>query len=132
MNSCEDIFNQTGDTIDIGCSDNNIPKSINYAYSVSGNKRVRVVKDWQWWDLIFDERTHEAFTNEGLQPSIVYCKNLIFDSDLFVTNSGVHVRTSLLKKFHKDYSVYETNNTHYILNGPGERKSVNAELVFNI
>jgi len=126
----DEITKQVGDPIDIGCGENNIENSIEYAYSISSSKRIRVVKGWQWMDIVFNERHLEAVKNQGLLPSLIFCENLIYDSRLFMTISGGRVRTSLLQKFHKSHSLFETKNSHYILCGSGERKTVKAELVF--
>lgn len=124
------IVEQKGNPIDIGCAENHVKKSIDYAYSISPHKRIRVVKDWQWWDIVFSKPHLEAVENNGLLPSLIFCGNLVYDSRLLMTMSGGRVRTSLLQKFHKEYSLFETKNAHYILCGMGERKAVKPELVF--
>lgn len=127
-----DVFEQKGIPIDIGCADSQVKQSIEYAYSISPAKRIRVVKDWQWWDIKFNELYLELVDNHGLLPSLIFCRNLVYDSRLFMTISDRRVRTSLLIKFHQNYSLFETKNSHYILCGSGEHKTVKAELVFNI
>jgi len=126
-----DIVEQIGVSIDIGCAESHVKNSIEYAYSISPHKRIRVVKDWQWWDIIFSELHLETVENNGLLPSLIFCENLVYDSRLFMTMSGGRVRTSLLQKFHKTYSLFETKNSHYILCGPGQRKTVKSEFIFN-
>jgi len=131
MNIYNKIVEQVGDPIDIGCAENNIENSIEYAFQVSHHKRVRVVKDWQWWDLELNDFHCEVVDDHGLLPSLIFCRNLVYDSRLFMTMSGGSVRTSLLQKFHNNYSLFETKNSHYILCGSGERKTVKPALVFN-
>ena len=103
-----------------------------YAYSVCSHKRIRVIRKWQWWDIDFDDKHMDIVHHINLLPSVIYCEDLIFDSQLQLTTSAGRVRTSLLKEFHAQYSIFETLNTHYILNGSGDRKSVKADLVFNM
>ena len=132
MEAYNQAIEQISDKIDIGCSDKNIEQSMRYAYSVCPHKRIRVIRNWQWWDIDFNDEYLAAVHQDGLLPSLVYCEDLIYDSRLLLTTSGGRVRTSLLKKFHTKHSLFETHRTHYILNGLGERKAVKAELVFNI
>lgn len=126
-----DIVEQIGVSIDIGCAESHVKKSIEYAYSISSHKRIRVVKDWQWWDLEFNDLHLDSVNDHGLLPALIFCQNLVYDSRLFMTMSGGRVRTSLLIKFHRNHSVFETKNSHYILCGSGQRKTVKPELVFN-
>lgn len=130
LNLYNEIFARDGDKIDIGCEERNIDKLIKYALSVSPNKRIRVVKKWHWLDVIFNDDDLEVVKSEELLPSLIYCENLVYDSRLIITIPGRHVRTSLLIKFHQKYNLFETKNTHYILIGTGQRKSVKAEFVF--
>jgi len=126
-----ELVKLNGDNIDIGCPEENIQDAIKFSYELN-NKRIRVVKGWHWLDVCFSDKHLSIINLEGLLPSLIICQDLIFDSRLFLTTSGGRVRSSLLQKFHSEYSVFETANSHYILSGIGERKIVPADMIFNI
>ena len=132
MDTYMQLAEEAGNVIDIGCTDKNIKQALDFAESIDSYKRIRVVTGWQWLDVVFNDEYLAAIKNDGLLPSLIICQDLVYDSRLFITTSRGRVRTSLLEKYHSVYSVFETRNSFYILKGTGNRKTVMAELIFNI
>jgi len=103
-------------------------------------KNVTVVKLWQWWDLkVWDENYSDADIAEieketrakGVDwpPSMVMA-DLVMASTNPCFEEGHWVKTSPLVEFRDNY-LFETQNTIYVLTGPGLRKKVSPKIAMS-
>jgi len=123
-----------GESSDYGCGEEKINEMLIKAQKIDPYKKIRVIKEWQWWDLQFydNEMANEILKRENFEPSIIYSHYLISDSS-GEFRQGYNVKTTILKKFHKDTNcIFETKNTFYIMVGNGVRKKVDAILATSI
>ena len=117
LKALTDTFNEAGTPFDAGCDPIQIEQYIQMSRVNAQSKPICVVEKWTWWDL------------EEADPSV---NNAVIKSDSVIDDEagrfrpGDWVRTSPLVIFHPP-CLFETQNTVYLLVGPGTRKSVPVE-----
>lgn len=92
------------------CSDED---AINYASYQNFHKPHCIVRDWQIVEVVNSPWIVES----GLQPYVIYIRNVIFDTKKRY-HGACFIRTSPLVTMLSDF-IFESNNTVYILLGPG-------------
>lgn len=93
--------------------------AIAWVQGMALDRPVCLVRDWIWYDIDIPSHVCAQFQREGLNPSIVFSRNVIFDSANRVPLKG-WVRTSLLVNY-RDH-LFRTRNTVYVLVGNGQRR----------
>jgi len=78
-----------------------------------------VVRNWMILDLLLPEAQVSEIRGQGLQPSVLYVNQTIFDSKARFSNGDSFI-TSYQKDFHGCF--FESKDTLYILAGRGARK----------
>lgn len=78
-----------------------------------------VVRNWMILDLLLPEAQVSEIRGQGLQPSVLYVNQIIFDSKTRFSNGDSFI-TSYQKDFHGCF--FESKDTLYILAGRGARK----------
>jgi len=78
-----------------------------------------VVRNWMILDLLLPEAQVSEIRGQGLQPSVLYVNQIIFDSKARFSNGDSFI-TSYQKDFHGCF--FESKDTLYILAGRGARK----------
>lgn len=118
-----------GTSCDFGCSEENIVEMVALSQEIFPSKPYRVVKHWLWADLKLDQQHLDRYKALGLQPSVIYAKEIVQDgSDR--GGVGKSVRTSLLMEFHHG-CLFVTRNTTYILVGSGTRMAIHPFVYTN-
>ncbi|WP_372828744.1 DUF6957 family protein [Pseudomonas aeruginosa] len=92
------------------CSDED---AINYASYQNFHKPHCIVRDWQIVEVVNSPWIVES----GLQPYVIYIRNVIFDTKKRY-QGACFIRTSPLVTMLSDF-IFESNNTVYVLLGPG-------------
>lgn len=116
------VFYDEGSPFEAGCDERDIERYVATCHELLPNKKVCVVKNWQWWDLELTEQHKQLFQHNGQYPALVKADTII-DDEAGRYPSGGWVRTSLLVRFTEN-CIFETRNTVYLLVGKGSRKSV--------
>tara|TARA_R110002167_G_scaffold254359_2_gene460573 strand:+ start:22052 stop:22495 length:444 start_codon:yes stop_codon:yes gene_type:complete len=116
------MVNHQGDYCDYGCSEEMVNKMISLAKEMFPNKPCCVVGRWCWVDIELEPQDENALMTAGLNPSFIYASRVISD-DRQRWEENTCIRTTLLQKFHHQ-SIFSSQNTNYILCGPGVRISV--------
>ena len=88
-----------------------------------------LVADWSWLDLDLPNRSKEQ-SGDSPPPSIIYARNVLFDSRYRFPIGG-WVRSTMLVSV-RESVIFETRNTRYLLMGPGVRKSTSLGAVGSI
>ncbi|MCO6413224.1 MAG: hypothetical protein J5I92_10805 [Thiogranum sp.] len=117
------VFAERGDYYDAGCLQECFESAWALANSMSAEKPVRAVEEWEWWDLI---GVPDGALDDQLLPAIIVGLIVRDSSQRFPIGGGI--RTSPVLKLYKNFIV-ETRNTFYVLVGSGSRKSVEVELL---
>jgi hypothetical protein len=105
-------------------------EAIKYVRSLSLRKQFCLVRKWIWIDLEMPDAVRDKIISDRLQPVMIYAHNVIFDSASRF-NPGDWVRSTLLAHF-SDGHLFETQNTVYVLIGPGVRKSAQLSTVIHV
>ena len=119
------ILNGEGDPCDFGCPEQDIEKMIQYVKKESPFYPYSVVSGWVWIDIETNPPSTEECGKEENQPCVIYAKKIIKD-ERNRPFDGVH--TTELREFHKN-CIFITQNTAYILSGPGVRLSVDVKTI---
>lgn len=122
------IFNNEGDPCDFGCSVSTIPEMIKYVEEELASYPYCVVSNWVWIDINASSKAQESLEKRGLKPCALYAHKVVDDERMRPFKS---VRTTFLQGFHKN-CIFLTQNTAYILNGPGTRVSVDTSVFASI
>lgn len=85
-----------------------------------------VVRNWMILDLLLPEAQESEIRKQGLQPSVLYAHQVVFDSKARFSNSDTFI-TSYQKDFHGCF--FESKETLYILAGRGARKHASLPAV---
>lgn len=112
----------------VGCSEPNHDACFEKALEIANGKRVRSVKDWQWWDL--SDVTSEHAFQYGAIPAVIYAGRILRDTSN-PNGEPQRCRTSPIVMLHENIFV-ETQNSIYMLVGPGTRKSTTVRMVMSI
>lgn len=97
----------------VGCDMSDIDQIVSSIHAET-NKPVCGVKDWLWL---------EETQAEGMPKVKIYSRYVLFDEHRRF-QEGYWVFTSLLHSLHKEWYIFETANTVYLLVGDGLRKSI--------
>lgn len=85
-----------------------------------------IVRNWLILDVLLPEAQEREVRKQGLQASVLYIHQAVFDSEARISN-GESFITSYQKNFHGCF--FESKNTLYILAGRGARKHVSLPAV---
>jgi hypothetical protein len=113
-----------------GIPESDIEKWKKRLISSRGNKKIRFVSKWIWWDIIVDNTSKKTLSNHGLKPVAIYSHNLIWD-EKGEFSPGFSVKTSLLESFEEGF-IFITRNTVYVLVGQGYRADISVEAYSSI
>jgi hypothetical protein len=116
------LVNHQGDYCDYGCSDEMVSQMIALAKEMFPNKPCCVVGRWCWVDIELETQLESEISAAGRQPCFIYASRVISD-DRKRWAENTCIRTTLLQEFHHQ-SIFSSQNTNYILCGPGVRLSV--------
>lgn len=116
------VFYDEGTPFDAGCDEKDIERYVATCRELVSDKKLCVVKNWQWSDLELTEQYKQLFQQAGQQPALIKADTIIDDeAGRFPPNGWV--RTSPLTRFTEN-CIFETLNTAYLLVGQGTRKTV--------
>lgn len=116
------LLNEQGDYCDYGCSEGMVEQTIALARELFPEKPCCVVARWCWADVEIDPRQAQEIEDAGLKPCFLYANKVVFDERKRWAE-GSFVRTTLLEAFHHQ-CIFSSQNTNYILCGPGVRLTV--------
>ena len=119
-----------GESCDLGCAIEDIPRMISISKKLCPIKPYRVVRQWCWADLEVTMTEMDEFTQAGFKPSFLYVGEIIED-ERGEFRKGNSVKTTFLTEFHLD-CLFITKNTTYILVGPGKRMTVQISVYLNL
>lgn len=117
-------FNDEGIPCDFGCSKHSIPAMIEYIKNNLSAYPYAVISDWKWIDISVAKEVREDLEQYGFKPCALFAHKVIADESMRGFNS---VRTTLLQGFYKN-CIFLTQNTAYILQGPGKRVSIDSRV----
>ena len=123
----DELLNGKGDAFDIGCTESELQYLCEKWRDNPTSKGVCAVRNWQWWDL---ELPEDEVLPDGMRPALMYASDVIMDYRSRF-EPGTSVRSTLLTELH-DGCVFETQNTLYILVGPGCRKLADPKVMGSI
>lgn len=85
-----------------------------------------IVRNWMVLDLLLPEAQESEIRGQGLQPSVLYVHQVVFDSKARFSNGDSFI-TSYQKDIHGCF--FESKDKLYILAGRGARKHVSLPAV---
>ncbi|MCE0906985.1 hypothetical protein LU676_30065 [Pseudomonas alloputida] len=93
------------------------------------SRPVCVVRDWLLIDVMVSEEDDRMLIAQGLQPTILFAHEILFDSRFQAPRPG-----ALRSSFQRTYSgsVFESNELIYLLAGDGLRKQVSAAAILEL
>lgn len=112
----------TKSSVIIGINTEEIDEWKQYLLKKKGQKKIRFVKDWVWWNIKEDEECNEICRRYNLKPSAIYSHNLLWDESGKFT-PGWSLRTGFLERF-EERCLFITSNTIYVLVGLGRQSDV--------
>lgn len=122
LDQTDRVFNDEGIPCDFGCSKQSVSAMIEYIKNNFSSYPYTVVSDWKWIDIDASNEIKEDLAQYGLKPCALFAHKVIDDERMRGFNS---VRTTLMQGFHKN-CIFLTQNTAYILCGPGKRVSMDV------
>ncbi|MBV7549826.1 hypothetical protein KW849_26430 [Pseudomonas sp. PDM26] len=93
-------------------------------------KAFCMVKQWILIDLTVNSDEKEKLTGLGLLPATLFAHEIVLDSKGRF-QAGMWVRSNFGVSF-TEGSMFETNNTVYLLLGPGRRKEASIGAAFSM
>ncbi|EGG99581.1 hypothetical protein imdm_938 [gamma proteobacterium IMCC2047] len=124
LDQTDRVFNDEGIPCDFGCSQHSIPTMIEYVKNNLSPYPYTVVSGWKWIDIDVSKEIKEDLKKYGFKPCALFARKVIDAERMRRFNS---VRTTLLQGFHNN-CIFLTQNTAYILCGPGKRVSINSRV----
>jgi hypothetical protein len=103
---------------------------IAFAAKTFPGKAFCVVKQWILIDLTVNPDEKEKLTGLGLLPATLFAHEIVLDSKGRF-QAGMWVRSNFGVSF-TEGCVFETNNTVYLLLGPGLRKEASIGAAFSM
>lgn len=103
---------------------------ISLAAEAFPGKAFCIVRQWILIDLIVTPAEQEKLTELGLLPATLFAHEVVLDSKGRFQPS-MWVRSNFGKSFSKG-TMFETNNTVYLLCGPGQRKEASVDAAFSM
>ncbi|WP_244294940.1 DUF6957 family protein [Pseudomonas helmanticensis] len=96
--------------------------AIDFVKSNCGEYSYCLVRDWTLLELEPCGEEYDALRSRGLEPVLVYARNVVVDSrERF--NRGDWVRSTFQLRY-EDEGLFFTRNTLYVLLGTGTRQSI--------
>ncbi|WP_341938247.1 DUF6957 family protein [Marinimicrobium sp. C2-29] len=118
------LVDDSGANMDLGCSEGNIDEMARRCKQHTPNRPVCVVAQWKWVDSELT-RLGKIGDSESLTYSFLYANRIIRDS----RNRGFNsVFTSPFKTL-TDGCLFHTQNSIYMLVGPGKRIYIQPDVV---
>lgn len=121
------LLREDGEPFEFGCNEDEVERLKRISVDRYPDRRYRVVKNWVLWDLDGDDESKSIYNERGFQPTMLYAKNVVFDSSRKL-DVGDFARSTPLQKLDEG-CFFVTANTVYICLGPGTRKTVAPQLV---
>ncbi len=118
------LLNEPGAPTDFGCASDELNEMIEKCRSINEHSYYCAVTDWFIWDIQVPE-------NFEVQSVMLVYANTIIDDEAGRFPTGGWVRSTAVKSIN-DNCIFSTRNTHYILVGPGTRKSVSVKDVYKV
>ncbi len=87
-----------------------------------------VVANWIYWDIEYSDEDTATLKEKGFLPAAIFSKNIIWDEQNRWPR-GYCVKTTFLKYFEHN-CLFHTQNTSYLLAGPGSRCTI-SPAIFN-
>ena len=121
-----------GDNFEAGCSEENMEDMSLVAQSLNKEKSIRCVREWQWWDLILTQDSHQkAFKDAGSDAESIQD---ILDLGVYLTTAvkcgktGYGLKASTIKEcsltLEKELALFEDVKV-YMLMGDVSIKAIN-------
>jgi hypothetical protein len=85
-----------------------------------------IVRNWMHIDLMLSDEQESQIRKQGLQPSVLYANQAVFDSEKRIATGNAFI-TGYQKDFHGCF--FESKDKLYILAGRGARKHVSVPAV---
>lgn len=123
-----DFLTRAGDPVASVCEDE--VAGVALAQEQCPGKQYCSVRQWILVDLDISDDEKVLIAEQGFQPILLYAHTVVTDSARRFS-PGDWVRSTLLVEL-KNSSLFETNNSVYILLGPGSRKSAAPDVVTSI
>ncbi|WP_256589028.1 hypothetical protein [Pseudomonas sp. HMWF021] len=99
-----------------------VEDAIDFIQSNFGEYSYCLVRDWTLLELDPSGGWYDALRSRGLEPVLVYARNVVVDSrERF--NRGDWVRSTFQLRY-EDEGLFFTRNTLYVLLGTGTRQSI--------
>ncbi len=92
---------------------------------VENRRPLCIVSNWIYWDIEYSEKHNAALKEKNFLPAAIFSENLIWDEQKRWP-PGYCVKSTWLQHFEFN-CVFHTQNTSYLLVGPGTRYSISAE-----
>lgn len=116
----QQLLSGQGEVIN-GC-DLSAEDAIDFVQSNFGEYSYCLVRDWTVLELEPCGEGYDALRSRGLEPVLVYARNVVIDSrERF--SRGDWVRSTFQLKF-EDEGLFFTRNTLYVLLGTGTRQRI--------
>ena len=116
----QQLLSGQGETIN-GC-DLSSEDAIDFVQSNFGEYSYCLVRDWTLLELEPCGEEYDALRSRGLEPVLVYARNVVVDSrERF--NRGDWVRSTFQLRYEHE-GLFFTRNTLYVLLGTGTRQSI--------
>ena len=104
-----------------GC-DLSVEDAIDFIQSNFGEYSYCLVRDWTLLELESCGEDYDALRSRGLEPVLIYARNVVLDSrERF--NRGDWVRSTFQLRY-EDEGLFFTRNTLYVLLGTGTRQRI--------
>jgi len=114
-----------GSACDYGCPDDRFYWAIQTARRANPRKPIRIVKDWSWLEIEYDERMLGELTTKGLQPIRIKADSVLLDETKTYEQDHWLISSHLVD-FRENY-IFETEEITYILACEGTAKTVTPE-----
>ncbi|GLO47138.1 DUF6957 family protein [Pseudomonas putida] len=102
---------------------------IELAKTRSGDKPYCVIRSWILLDVMVSDTDEKTLQAQGLQPTVLLGREIIFDSRTQCSRPG-GLRSSFL--YSQVGSVFESKDTLYYLAGPGFRNHTSLTAVLTL
>lgn len=123
-----DFLTRAGEPIASVCEDEVVGVAL--AQELCPGKQYCSVRQWAFVDLDISDVEKVLVSEQGFHPVLLYAHTVVTDSARRFS-PGDWVRSTLLVEL-KNSVLFETNNSVYILLGPGSRKSAAPDVVTSI
>ncbi|WP_438300153.1 DUF6957 family protein [Pseudomonas sp. NMS19W] len=116
----QQLLRGQGESIN-GC-DLSVEDAIDFVQSNFSECSYCLVRDWTLLELAPCGEGHDALRSRGLEPVLVYARNVVLDSRARF-NPGDWVRSTFQLRY-EDQGLFFTRNTLYVLLGAGTRQRI--------